>query len=122
MKHIEITENGKPIFFTDAKEIEIFQVREITPLFKTGSNKPYTIAPSRVIQTVIYLEEYIDNIVGETTMLKKSTVDLVSAIESMRKETIEARPVPKSRHRDTKVARKTTANSRSPKQRRLAKD
>jgi len=34
----------------------------------------------------------------------------------------EARPVPKSRHRDTKVARKTAANSRSPKQRKLTKD
>jgi hypothetical protein len=31
-------------------------------------------------------------------------------------------PVPKSRHKDTKVARKTEANSRSPKQRKLAKD
>jgi len=34
----------------------------------------------------------------------------------------EARPVPKSRHRDSREARKTAANSRSPKQRKLAKD
>jgi hypothetical protein len=33
-----------------------------------------------------------------------------------------ARPVPKNRHKDTKVARKTAANSRSPKQRKLTKD
>jgi len=37
-------------------------------------------------------------------------------------KTKEARPVPKSRHKDTKVARKTAANSRSPKQRKLTKD
>jgi len=34
----------------------------------------------------------------------------------------DARPVPKSRHKDTREARKTAANSRSPKQRKLAKD
>ena len=33
-----------------------------------------------------------------------------------------ARPVPKSHHKDTKVAQKTAANSRSPKQQKLVKD
>ena len=46
---------------------------------------------------------------------------LASSIEESRGKK-EARPVPKSRHTDTREARKTAANSRSPKQRKLAKD
>lgn len=67
MKHIEITEDGKSIFSADVEDLKITQKRAATALYKHGETTPYTLAPSRVTQTVIYFEEYSTKQTSEFT-------------------------------------------------------
>jgi hypothetical protein len=60
MIHIEVTQDSKSLFSFDTEEVVLYQSRALSPLYKTGENKPYTIAPSRYAQTAIYFEEYLN--------------------------------------------------------------
>lgn len=72
MKHIEITENGKSILSVDVEDVTITERRDVTALYKHGETTPYTLAPSRVTQTVIYYEKYTKNQTTEFTTESRS--------------------------------------------------
>lgn len=83
MIHIEVTQDDKSLLSFDTEKAVLYQSRALSPLYKTGENKPYTIAPSRFAQTAIYFEEYLDKVEGETTAIKPMKITGVDTITEM---------------------------------------